>query len=85
MRKGASYNMMENWFGLGKKRSKFGKWLDRHGIAQKVIADRSKVSKSTISNMCSDPDYMPSMKIASKVIKELKKLDKNVKYEDFWL
>ncbi|MDC7783879.1 helix-turn-helix domain-containing protein [Priestia megaterium] len=76
--------MIENWFGLGKNRSKFGKWLDQHGIPQKVIAERSNVSKSTISNMCSDPKYMPSLKTASKVIKEVKKLDKSIKYEDFW-
>ena len=41
-------------FGLGKKRSRFGKYLDQHSITQQEMAKESGVSKSTISRLC-DP------------------------------
>ncbi|MGE0992074.1 transcriptional regulator, partial [Bacillus sp. GMa5/2] len=38
-------------FGLGKKRSKFGKWLDRQGIKQIELEKKSKLSTGTISRL----------------------------------
>ncbi|MFC0562243.1 helix-turn-helix transcriptional regulator [Halalkalibacter alkalisediminis] len=71
-------------FGLGKKRSKFGKYLDNHSITQEEIAKESGVSKSTISRLCQPEEFEPSMKNAKKIIKVLKKYDKNVYYDKFW-
>ncbi|RDZ12649.1 transcriptional regulator [Priestia megaterium] len=76
--------MVEQWFGLGKRRSKFGKWLDRHGVSQSVLADRTKLSTSTISHLSTNKDRVPNLKTASKIIKELRRLDPNIKSEDFW-
>lgn len=71
-------------FGLGKPRTKFGKWLDRKGILQGDVAKKSKVGRTTISNMCSDGDYEPKYSTFSKVQKALDKMGYDVDYDDFW-
>lgn len=73
-----------SWFGLGKKRSKFGKYLDRHSITQQEIADESGVSKSTISRLCDPVNHEPGLQTAKKIIKALKKHNQNINYSDFW-
>lgn len=73
-----------NWFGLGKKRSRFGKWLDRHGVAQKEVEKGTGLSRGTISRLCADDENKPTMKNAAKILRFLKKLDQNVDYDDFW-
>lgn len=75
---------MFSWFGLGKKRSRLGKWLDRNGIAQIEVENGTGLSRGTISRLCSDDENKPTMKTAAKIIKFLKNFDKNVDYDDFW-
>ena len=75
-----------NWFGLGKKRSKFGEFLDKHNLTQQEVADKSGVSKATISRLC-QPHHKdgPTMKNAKKIIKAVCDLTgKSVDYDDFW-
>jgi putative transcriptional regulator len=72
-------------WGLGKPRSKFGKFLDKNDIKQQDLVKESKVNKATISRLCQGDAFQPSMKNASKIVKALKKLsNKNVDYDDFW-
>jgi putative transcriptional regulator len=71
-------------FGLGKKRSNFGKYLDRHSITQQEMAKESGVSKSTISRLCDPDESEPTLGVAKKIIKALKKHDRSVNYDDFW-
>ncbi|USK33164.1 helix-turn-helix domain-containing protein [Bacillus sp. F19] len=73
-----------SWFGLGKKRSRFGKYLDKNSITQQEIAKESGVSKSTISRLCDPEEFEPSIKNAKKIIKSLRKHDSNIDYTDFW-
>ncbi|MDI3090085.1 helix-turn-helix transcriptional regulator [Priestia megaterium] len=73
-----------NWLGLGKKRSQFGKYLDKKSITQQEIAEGSGVSKSTISRLCDPKGHEPSLKNAKKIIKFLKKHDPIIDYSDFW-
>jgi putative transcriptional regulator len=74
-----------SWFGLGKKRSKLGRWLDRHGISQTEFSKLSKVSRPTITRLCSDDEHQPNMKTANKVIRALKDLTgKDIDHNDFW-
>jgi putative transcriptional regulator len=70
--------------GLGKKRSKFGRFLDENAISQQVIAEYSGVSKSTISRLCLPEEFEPTMKIARKIVKVLKDAGYDVDYKDFW-
>jgi putative transcriptional regulator len=71
------------WFGIGKERSKLGRYIDQHGISQKEL-ERSGVSRATISRLCSDEDHQPTMSTARKIINFLKKLDPTVDYNDFF-
>lgn len=71
-------------FGLGKPRSKFGKFLDRNSITQEEFAKESGVNKNTISRIAKSTDNRPSMKNASKIVRTLKKNGYNVDYDDFW-
>lgn len=73
-------------WGLGKPRSKLGRFLDKHEISQQDLVNKSKVNKATISRVCQGDAFQPSMKNASKLIKALKELTgKNVDYHDFWM
>jgi putative transcriptional regulator len=71
------------WFGIGKDRSKLGRYIDQHGISQKEL-EKSGVSRATISRLCSDEEHQPTISTARKIINFLKKLDSNVKYDDFF-
>lgn len=70
-------------FGLGKKRSKFGKFLDCNSIIQEELSKASGVNRNTISRVATS-EVQPSMRNAAKIIKALKKFGYNVDYDDFW-
>jgi transcriptional regulator with XRE-family HTH domain len=69
---------------LGKKRSKFGKWLDRNGYNQEDLVSEAKVSRNTVSKLCNDPDYIPGPSVMKKVLKAIRKVDPGVKMDDFF-
>ncbi|WP_339820550.1 helix-turn-helix transcriptional regulator [Paenibacillus sp. FSL R7-0216] len=71
-------------WGLGKKRSLLGKWLDKSGYNQEDLVKISKVSRNTISKACSDPDYIPSPQVAKKILKALREVDPSVRADQFW-
>jgi predicted XRE-type DNA-binding protein len=71
--------------GLGKPRTRFGKWLDERGIKQSFIAKISGVGRSTVSDMASKLGYTPEYQNMVKVVEALKKhYDPNITIEDFW-
>ncbi|MEH7373142.1 transcriptional regulator, partial [Priestia megaterium] len=46
--------------GLGKKRTRFGRWLDnQEDINQLELEKATKLSRPTISRLCNDRDYIP--------------------------
>jgi predicted transcriptional regulator len=61
-------------FGLGKKRSKFGRWLDKQEITQSELAMRASVGDMTISRLCNEKDYMPKYSTITKIQKALRQL-----------
>lgn len=72
-------------FGLGKKRSKLGKWLDKRGMSQQWLSKKSKVSRSTISELCKEEaEHAPTQKTMAKILKTLREVDKGIKADDFW-
>lgn len=75
---------MFSFFGIGKARSTFGKWLDDNGISQQEVTDWSGVSKSTISNLSKGDAFTPSLKSATKIIRALRKQGYDVDIQDFW-
>jgi hypothetical protein len=77
--------MMFGWFGgLGKKRTAFGKWLDRRGIKQEWVVKETGLNKATVSELASNPDRSPTRKTMQKILKAVRKIDPNVRAEDFW-
>lgn len=75
-----------DWSFLGKKRSKFGKFLDQHDLSQQDIVKESGVSRGTISRLCQvQNEDGPTMKNAKKIIAAVRRLTgKPVDYDDFW-
>ncbi|MEH6947140.1 transcriptional regulator [Peribacillus asahii] len=74
------------WFSLEKRRSKFGKFLDKHDLTQQIVVTKSGVSRNTISRLC-QPKYEegPTMKNARKIIKALRDITgKDIDYDDLW-
>lgn len=69
---------MFSFFGLGKSRTKFGRWLDREGITQIEIERRAKLGRATISKLCNDSEYRPKFETVKKIRKALHQLGKDV-------
>ncbi|WP_243292853.1 helix-turn-helix transcriptional regulator [Bacillus sp. FJAT-47783] len=74
-----------DWFGLGKRRSKLGEFIDKHDLTQQEVADKSGVSRGTISRLCQSDGFQPKIKNAAKIVRALKELTKkDVRFDDFW-
>jgi predicted transcriptional regulator len=71
-------------FGLGKPRSKFGKWVDKNGIVQKEIAEKAKLSEMSVSRMCNEKDYVPKVSTWVKVQRALKSMGYEVDRDRFF-
>ena len=73
------------WFGLGKPRSKLGKFIDNYGINQSILADKSGVNKNTITKLCSEEVSVRNRKTGERILKAIRELTgKDVNYDDFW-
>lgn len=71
-------------WGIGKPRSKLGKWLDKNGYEQQDLVEASKVSKNTISRACNEKEYIPRQDTMKKILKAVRKKDPGIKMSDFW-
>jgi DNA-binding XRE family transcriptional regulator len=70
--------------GIGKPRTKLGKWIDNRGIKQSWLEEKSGYSKNTITALCNNPDYMPNLQTVQKIIKALQEVDPSVRASQFW-
>jgi DNA-binding XRE family transcriptional regulator len=71
-------------FGLGKGRSRFGKWLDRNGLHQNEIAKKAKVSTATMTRLCNESDHVPKISTWVKVQRALKSMGYDVDRDNFF-
>jgi transcriptional regulator with XRE-family HTH domain len=71
-------------FGLGKPRSKFGRFLDRKGIEQKEVAEKAKVSEMTLTRICNDKDHVPRISTWVKIQRALSSMGYDVDDKDFF-
>jgi transcriptional regulator with XRE-family HTH domain len=71
-------------FESGKKRSKVGKLIDKHGYSQEELREESGVSRNTISKACNEPDYVPSPAVLKKLMKAIRKIDPGAKADDYF-
>ncbi|MDA1914985.1 MULTISPECIES: helix-turn-helix domain-containing protein [Bacillus] len=72
-------------FGLGKKRTKFGRYLDKNGIAQIELERTSKLSTATISKLCNEKKYRPKFSTIIQIVKGMEMLGKKIDKHDFWM
>lgn len=72
-------------YGLGKPRSKLGRFLDDNKLSQSWLEKESGLMRNTISNMC-NPDYKRGFSVESrrKVISALRRKGFDVMSSDFW-
>lgn len=72
-------------FGLfgGKPRSKLGKFLDDRGITQEWLIKKSKVSRTTISELAAGKRE-PTVGTIKKIMKAIREVDPNARAEDFF-
>jgi len=73
---------MPGW-GLGKKRSRLGTWLDREGMTQRWLQKETGLSQETIRKLVNEERGHNSSTM-KKVLTALRKKDPSVKQEDFW-
>ena len=71
-------------FGLGKKRTKLGKWLDKKGISQEWVSKKSGVSRDTISDLANDKDRLPTTRTIKKIMKAIREIEPKAKSSDFF-
>nr|MBC9203739.1 transcriptional regulator [Paenibacillus sp. PL91] len=70
--------------GIRKKRTPLGEWIDEKGILQEWIVKETKLNKFTISKLANKTDLMPSGRTMKKILQALRKIDPNIKQDDFW-
>ncbi|CAH1230626.1 hypothetical protein PAECIP111891_06702 [Paenibacillus allorhizoplanae] len=71
-------------FGIGKPRTKFGKWIDSKGISQEWIVKNCGIDKNAATRICGNSDYKPNGSTKGRVIAGLRKNGHGVYEEDFW-
>lgn len=69
---------------MPKPRSKIGKFLDKRGISQEWLVEKSGVSRNTISQICMDDNYDPKLSTVRQVLRALRKIDRSVTIDDFF-
>ncbi|MGW9128123.1 transcriptional regulator [Paenibacillus chitinolyticus] len=70
--------------GLGKKRSKLGKYLDNRGIKQNWLVEAAELDKNTVSQLAKDDDWLPTSRTMKRVLEALRRAGHNVRQDDFW-
>ena len=71
------------WFGLGKPRSRLGKWIDDHGISQAELEKKSGVSRDVIRILAKE-NKRPSWRTEKRLMQALRQYDSEISAEDFW-
>lgn len=70
--------------GLGKERTKLGKWLDKRGIKQEWLVQQTGLNRNTIRLTCNERGNIPSGTTMMKIIKALREVDSSVRADQFW-
>lgn len=71
-------------YGLGKQRSRLGKWMDKRGMKQEWLIQKADISKGTSVKVCNDVEYVPSGSTMRKIIQALREVEPSVRAEQFW-
>jgi putative transcriptional regulator len=71
-------------FGLGKPRTRIGKFLDQNKITQEKIRGAAGIDRTIMAEICGNADYNPQMKTMIKIVSALRKMEYDVEMRDFW-
>lgn len=71
-------------YGLGKKRTRLGMFLDKNNITQGWIVEHAKLNRNTLTQICKDDQYEPRAETVQKIISTLRKHGYDVRAHDFW-
>lgn len=71
-------------YGLGKRRTKLGKYLDAHKIKQNDIIRLTGLNRELMKHLCSTGEHKPQNETKRRVIGALKVLGHDVSECDFW-
>ncbi|NDI34545.1 transcriptional regulator [Chengkuizengella sediminis] len=71
-------------FGLGKPRTKFGKFIDKKEISQTWVSENCGIDKNTTSRLTGNDDYKPNRSTKHRVVSGLRKKGEEVDESDFW-
>lgn len=69
-------------FGLGKPRTKLGRYIDRHGISQGQLEEWTGLGRSTIMRICNDTSHGPHEVTMMKIVSALRKRGYSVSVDD---
>lgn len=70
--------------GLGKKRSKFGEYIDKKKIKQKDIEEATGLHRNEIAWLCNEEKRSPYVETRQRIVSALRKLGHDVRADDFW-
>lgn len=71
-------------FGIGKPRTKIGKFIDKYGITQEWLVRKTGLGRNTIGRITGDKTYLPTLKTVKKVMKAIREVDPKAKADDFF-
>ncbi|MGM0879033.1 MAG: helix-turn-helix domain-containing protein [Bacillota bacterium] len=71
-------------FGIGKPRTKIGKFIDKYGITQEWLVRKTGLGRNTIGRITGDKAYSPTLKTIKKIMKAIREVDPKAKADDFF-
>lgn len=71
-------------WGIGKPRTRLGRFLDQEGVTQVWLEKKTGLSTPTITAICNDKNYEPTEKTKARIVTVLQHEEFDVYVEDFW-
>lgn len=71
-------------FGLGKPRTKLGRFLDRNELEQGEIANKCGMNRVSFGRLCNDKTIEPHETTKIKIVGVLRRMGFDVSMNDFW-
>ncbi|CDN44182.1 Uncharacterized protein BN871_EI_00110 [Paenibacillus sp. P22] len=77
---------MNNMTGIGKRRTDYGAFLDKHGVKQERIREETGLNPGTVSRACSEDGYKPTRSVQKILVEAARRLTgKSAQPKDFWM
>lgn len=71
--------------GIGKPRTRLGKFIDNCGLTQKWLEKTTGLGEATVGRLCNEHDYRPTERTKMTIVTILQnEVDPHVAVGDFW-